>query len=341
MTFNELIDIAQEEKSLSLKDVSLVLKNLMQDSDVDYVQYSYTQSPRKKYRDIARMIKNPELKIFAGSDDFHNLAVDYVHMNMFDCAIWILDRGLTYSSCSSDLLADKLLYGTESSQTDICEEAYNQLMCLDKNSWGWRAYSFTLDYYLEKANRLPKGKDREKIKEETIRMAEEFISYAKRYPEDIDRAFFEKAKAIKVFGSEKETEEDVLQAGCNATIAAPRCALRLADILFDRGNYDGSLLYLNQCIQTMLAPQPGVNHSYVFLLSALSKVSKLFSETSIGDCENKESLVKSVYKDFHTALADPEINPTYKKAAKTTIKVLEVQTGYKDMTAASESDEYI
>ncbi len=291
-------------------------------------------------RDIANLIKDKELMIFADSSDFHNLAVDYARLNMFDCAIWVLNRGLALSPYSSDLLADKLLYSTEGGQSDICEEAYTQLMSLERSSWGWRAYSFTLDYYLDKANRLQKGEKREKIKENAFSLVEDFITYSKLYPEDTDRAYFEKAKIVKAFGG-KETEESVLQSGCMATLAASRCALRLADILFDRGDYDGSLNYLKQCIHAIQGPQPGVNPYYVFLLSAMSKVSKLFNESPDGNYDGKESAIKSIYKDFNTVLTDREINPTYKQAAETAIKVIEVQTGVRDTTSPIINEEYI
>ncbi len=48
MTYQELLEIAKEEKVLSLKDASVVLKNLMKNSDENYEEYIYAQSPRKK-----------------------------------------------------------------------------------------------------------------------------------------------------------------------------------------------------------------------------------------------------------------------------------------------------
>ena len=144
ISYNELIEIAQEEGIVILKDVSSVFKKIVKEGD-DFEEYSYSNSTRKKLRDLAKLVSNPEYKVFADSDVFHNLAIDFSKLNLYDCALSILERGLNEFP-SSDLLADKILYASESGQYDLCEDAYERLNCLDKGSWGWRAYSFTIKY---------------------------------------------------------------------------------------------------------------------------------------------------------------------------------------------------
>ena len=345
ISYSELASIAQEEGTISLKDVLYVFKKLVDMDSDDFEEYDYANSTRKKLRDLAQMVINENYKIFADDDDYHNIAVDYARLNLYDCAISILDRGLKHS-ISSDLLADKILYALESGQCELCEDACTNLFALDKASWGWRAYSFTIKYYLKKVKSLRKGKARNNLKAKTFDLAEEFINYAKSNPEEAaDRAYFDKASLVKELGyigeEGKITQESILADGCKAINPAPQCALSLADIMFDRGQYDNALNYLKQCKLAINNPQPSVNPSYVFLLYAMAKTSKLISETENGDFSNRKSDVDSIYRDLHTSMDSFDINETYRDAAKRTIKMLEIQTGFKDTNQSSNDSEYI
>lgn len=339
----ELTEIIHEEGSINLKDVASVFKKLV-DTDDDFEDSSYANSARKKLRDLAQLVKNGELKVFADDNDYHNLAVDYARLNLYDCALWILDRGLKENP-SSDLLADKILYGSESGQRELCEEAYTSLIRLDKESWGWRAYSFTIKYYLKKVKNLQKGKARDNLKSKTYALAEEFIGYAQLNPEDAaDRAYFEKASLIKELGPNGEigiTQESILREGCKAINPAPQCSLCLADIMFERGNYDEAISFLNQCKLAINRPQPDINPAYVYLLYGMARTSKLIKETADGDFSGKKSEIDSIYRDFHTATDSFSINATYKDAANRTIKLLEIQTGFKDTTQSPSGDEFV
>lgn len=346
ISYNELIVIVQEEGIISLKDASSVFKKLVNANKDDFEEYSYVNSTRKKLRDLAQMVSNESWKVFADDNDYHNLAVDYVRLNLYDCALWILERGLKEAP-SSDLLADKILYASESGQRELCEEAYTSLIHLDKESWGWRAYSFTIKYYLKKVKSMKKGKSRDNLKAKTYALAEEFISYAQLNPEDAaDRAYFEKAALVKELGPNRDgednvTQESILKDGCNAITPAPQCALCLADIMFERGDYDEAISYLNQCKLAINSPQPSVNPAYVYLLYAMARTSRLIKETTDGDFSGKKSEIELIYRDFHTAMDSFSINTTYNDAAKKTIKMLEIQTSFKDTTQSVSGDEFV
>lgn len=347
ISFNELTVIVQEEGFINLKDASSVFKKLVNTNKKDdFEEYGYANSTRKKLRDLAQMISNEGWKVLGEDTDYHNLAVDYVRLNLYDCALWILERGLKEAP-SSDLLADKILYASESGQRELCEEAYTSLIHLDKESWGWRAYSFTIKYYLKKVKSMRKGKSRDNLKAKTYALAEEFISYAQLNPEDaVDRAYFEMASLVKELGPNGDrennvTQEFILKDGCNAIAPAPQCALTLADIMFERGSYDEAISYLSQCKLAINSPQPSVNPAYVYLLYAMARTSKLIKETKDGDFSGKKSEIESIYRDFHTAKDSFNINATYKDAAERTIKMLEIQTGFKDTTQSPSGREFV
>lgn len=346
ISYNELIVIVQEEGIIILKDVSSVFKKIVKADDDDFESYSYINSSRKKLRDLAEMVSNEKWKILADDNDYHNLAVDYARLNLYDCALWILERGLKESP-SSDLLADKILYASESGQHELCEDAYTSLIRLDKGSWGWRAYSFSIKYYLKKVKGMRKGKNRDNLKLKTYALAEEFITYSRLNPEDAaDRAYFEMAALVKELGASGDgenvvTQEAILKNGCNAISPAPQCALSLADIMFERGYYNEAISFLSQCKLAINSPQPSVNPAYVYLLYAMAKTSKLIKETVDGDFSDKKLELESIYRDFHTAIDSFRINDTYKDAANRTIKMLEIQTGFKDTIPSPNGDEFV
>lgn len=193
---------------------------------------------------------------------------------------------------------------------------------------------------------MQKGKTRDNLKAKTYALAEEFINYALLNPEDAaDRAYFEKASLVKELGPDREengiTQESILKDGCIAINPAPQCALCLADIMLERGNYDEAISFLNQCKLAINSPQPSINPDYVYLLNAMAKTSKLIKETTDGNFSGKKSEIESIYRDFHIASNSRDLDATYKNAANRTIKMLEIQTGFKDIIQSSSGDEFV
>jgi len=340
LTYQQLIEMVQKEKSLTIKNVVSVIASLVHlsaDEFDEYGEYEYEQDPRKKMRNLAKLITDESLTVFSDSNDYHNLAVDYARQDLFDCAIWILKRGLKKYPLAPDLLADTILYGKESGQLEECENALSSLLLVDKESWGWRAYSFTIDYYLDKINRLPKGPDRNKLKEEIHKLADEFIEYSQRDPDAVDRAYCKKAEVLKEIGGEGDQEKYLME-GYNKYPSAPQCSLRLADMMFERGEYSKVLDYLQKCKYAINNPQPDINPAYVYLLYAMSKTSKLMIDTPDGNYDEKQFEIAGIYKDFHTAIKSFSINQTYENAARRTIRMLEIQTGIRDKTPDTDED---
>ena len=344
MTYQRLMEIIKNERVITLKDVSSAIGNMIgktTDEFDEYGEYEYEKDPRKKLRDLAQLIGDEELIVRADANDYHNLAVDYARQNLFDCSLQILNRGLKTENfpLSADLLADTILYGKESGQHEVCESALKNLFLVDKESWGWRAYSFTIDYWLDNVTRLPKGASRNKLKKDIHKLADEFIKYSQREPDVTDRAYYKKAEVIKAIGGEGNQEEILLE-GYTKYSSAPQCSLRLADMMFERGNYAKVLEYLQKCTYAINDPQPDINPAYVYLLYAMSKTSKLMIDTPDGKYAEKKVEIEAIYRDFHTAMKSFSINQTYENAAKRPIKMLEIQTGVKDRTRDPDEEDY-
>ena len=326
--YEELMQMALEEKFISLSDVSTVVSSILKNADLEreeFEDFDYEDSPRKKLRNIANLFENEELQILGNSDTYHNVAVDFARQDMYDCACRILKRGLAHTPYSIDLLSDLIRYGISSGQYDLCEEPYKDLNRISKDMWTWRAFSFSIDYLAELSNHANSMKKRNNLKQMSLDLANQFIERIKS-----DQAYYDKAFVLCTFGSNEkdgivETEESVLKSGLEEVKVAPKCALRLANILFNRGEYLDAINVLQRCCINAFKPQPDINGGYAFLLLALSKASKLYNESQKIDYADNKSLIDEMYKDFHTAISFGLVD-VFDRSARTAIKVLEAQT---------------
>lgn len=327
ITYKKFIQETEQENILNVSDVKSVIDTLLRGDDngeyEEFEEVAYLNSTRKKLRIVADLFSNMELKVYGNVDDFHNCAVPYAKANMYDCACKVLERGLTGSEASIDLLSDYILYGIKCRKYEKCEEYYKRLNMIPKKQWTWRAFSFSIDYLLDKANRILDVGQREVLQQTVTGLTDEFIVSI-----GTDQAYFDKAQVIRTFGSyNEETEETVLYKGIDSLKSAPRCALRLADILVDRGEYKEAARLIRKCCVNAFKPQPDINGSYSFLLSALCNASWIFEEHLDSDYTDCKDTIKEIYRDFNVAL-ERGLEDIYKDAATTSIKVVAALTGY-------------
>lgn len=349
MTFDKLLETIEAEKVIELKEVSQVVRDLFTDEarnkDFGEEYDSYEASPRRKLRRIAKLFRGDDECEFVGrADDYHNLAVDYSRKQMWLEACYITERGLSYFVSSVDLLADMIKYSTDAGKTKDAMTYFEELLTINKDRWTWRAYVFASDFLIERLN-VDKGAE-EELKEQAYSIVKTFLSRAEQHPELTDKAYFQYAKTIKEYGRCDDNdglpnlEEGALLKGCQKTKNASRCALRLADIYFERGAYDEAIKYLNMSKLALSKPQPELSGSYLFLLRAMTNTSKLFADSSGKQLSEAEKEIRDIYRDFNTALANHDLPDEYMDVVKATIKILEVQSGLKNDEQHIE-DEYV
>lgn len=323
--FDELLEEVNQEKVINVPDIWEVIEQLLQKDEIDedYTNLDYENGCRKRLRKIANLFNNKELLLYGTPEEIHNCAVPLARANMYDCACMILKRGLDSLEASIDLLADYIRYGISCGRYEECEEYFIRLKKISKKQWNWRAFSFSIDYLLDKINRVSDVRRRNILKKEAIKLSDEFVSVI-----GTDQAYFDKAQVLKIFGSDSvDTEETILLKGISSLKVAPRCALRMSDILFEKGEYKEAAELLKKCCINAFKPQPGISGSYSFLLSALSKTSDLFCEHLGGDFRDSENAVLDIYKDFNTAFKT-NLNSTYEETANMAIRIIEAQTKY-------------
>ena len=82
-------------------------------------------------------------------DDYHNLAAECARHYLYDLSCKVCETGLKIFDQNIDLLADWIQYGTKLGDLNVVESnPLNKLLSIDKTLWNWRAFDFTVDFYL-------------------------------------------------------------------------------------------------------------------------------------------------------------------------------------------------
>lgn len=251
-----------------------------------------TEAAIRDLSSLVHRVLNQKVKQ-GDADDWHNFAVDIARRDLFDLACEILEGGLQAFPKNADLLADYLEYGISCGRIDRCKEYYKTLLKIPKIRWNWREYSFLIDYLSYLWERSDSEKELLKLQNEMLDLANEFRS---NFPKG-EESYRCEAEVFKLI-NDKESEEKVLRLALNEQTIAPKCALRLADLLFDRGDYEDALKQIQRALHDATQTQRCVNEGYLYCLSGLSKMAlAMRDENAIT-----EDAVLEIYSDFDISL---------------------------------------
>ncbi len=299
------------------ESIKLLLKNFDDEDELEYDDPNMSTINNKIYR-VINLFEDKSIRIIGNSDDYHNLSVTLARHNLYDCACRVLNRGIQERSGSIDLLADYIKYGICCGEYIKCDEMCEKLKNISYHEWNWRAFSFLIDFLLDKKERHPELS--KEIRRELLQWANRFIA-----KENNDQSYFDKSSIYRAYG-DKYNEIATLTEGIKLS-RSQKCSLRLAEIEFEMGNYTNAIEHISKCWKTF-GVQPEVNKSYTFLLLGLSETSKFLNEVDNFEKldDNAESALKGIYKNFDSALKTGN-NDIYIDTAKTVISILESQTG--------------
>jgi len=228
-------------------------------------------------------------------DDFHNFAVALARKDEYALACSVLTCGLQLFPKNVDLLADFLKYGVNCGKSDECFECYLTLTKIPRLRWTWRGFVFLVDYLLYLTDQMESIEEIEKRKQEMLSITADFKKF---YPDSED-AFRTEAEVFSKLGS-KEEEQATLREALERLEVCPKCALRYADILFDKGKYDEALEQIRRGISDATQTQSSVSEGYIYYLSGLCLIAK--AQKKRMPLTKKE--VKEVYADFNIAVKE-------------------------------------
>ncbi len=297
MTYETFLSVIEKTSRVKIRDVIGILDKIYRsasESD-DAIDEYY------KLYDLIEMIFHHDTFI-ADNNDYHNIAVVCARYDDYDVSCRFIQKGLQIYPYNIDLLADCLKYGLRCGLFDLCNEAYKKLVAKKRN-WNWRAYRFAIDYLMDLSDIDLINRD-----EEIRGLINDFQS---NLPEEED-SYLVEAEYIKNL-TDKQTKDkkttrsflSILEFATSEKSPiqkTPRCDLKLADFYYDNGtNIKKAIELLDRCKKNSIEIQSSVNRNYVYLLSSLCKMTLYYDIYETLDLEQKEELVKNVYRDYHIA----------------------------------------
>lgn len=250
----------------------------------------------------------------ADADDWHNFAVEVARSDLYDLSCDILECGLKHSK-NIDLLADFLQYGMSCGRFDRCKEIYKTLQKIPKIRWNWRAYSFSINYLLFLWDSCETEKEINRISSDMLSLTEDFHKYLPN-EEEAYKCEAEVKRTLLRF----EEEEAALRNGIETITVSPKCCLRLATLLINRGDFEEALALIQRCKDT-LQTQSSINEGYLFYLSGLCKIA-IRKKASDGYSEKD---IMDIYKDFNISLKQ-NYRADYRKNIRAKAIVLEEES---------------
>lgn len=253
------------------------------------------------------------------ADDFHNFAVELARKDEYLLACQVLECGLVLFPKSVDLLSDYLQYGVNCNKIEECKKAHKTLMKIPHRRWSWRGFAFVVDYLQFLIERSDSEKELEAREKEILTIVEEFRRYFP-YSEESYRTEADVYKSLNMHDEELET----LQSALENVRVAPKCALRCADVLFERGLYEEASQAIERGIKDATQTQSSVNEGYIYYLSALCKIA-IAQKTGLSMNEDE---VNGIYSDFNIALGKfRSSRSSYSDVIKTKTNTIVNKTG--------------
>lgn len=308
--YSWLLSNNQETQETFLKEVATVF-------DVHQAIEAMWNSDEKP-KNIAELTRRYVAKVTANTsdlrgddDDYHNLAAECARHYLYDLACKVCETGLEFFPKNINLLSDWIQYGTKMGDIDVVtNKPLKDLLTIEKTHWNWRAFDFTVDFYLFAG-----------MFEEAESLADDFVLYCP-YEERAYRCQAEvyQHRYAKEDGIQKTIA--ALKTAVDKNINCPMCASKLAEILSDCGYIDEALVAANRAILELSQEQPSVNYSYVVYRRALIQ-DRLAYKATTEDLDAHNIAVKAAV-DYQVAIRSGQLSPITLRQAKVRYDMLRI-----------------
>lgn len=322
---------------------------------------TYCEDNKDRLRIVAQVTGQGRVR--GSADDYHNLSVDYtVNWDDYESGFNIVERGLQYYPRNVDLLADAIYYGSCAGEYDKCEQYEERLNKIPVGLWNWRAFTFLIDYYLQKSDWLPEVND-----STILDLTERALTYAQLEQialtgdGNIERGYLAEhkirvirercyrvaSKGAKLKGEEdkaveweqraeeekKKAEAVLLKAINDGSFAATACCLKLADIYFEHQNFKETIR-ISKIALSMPQSQPSANTGYFMYLIAMSEDAMIHQDKLFED----KARIEYVYRTYLGAYICNGDRDTYRENIRKRVAVLEARSGI-DAVAFHQAEE--
>ncbi|WP_434309864.1 hypothetical protein [Hominifimenecus sp. rT4P-3] len=285
---------AEEENDRKEYKVNLPVSkvNAMAQTFLGYIYRMDDEEARQDLYELMERFIGQEQQS-GSADDFHNFAVELARKDEYGLACQVLECGLKLFPKNVDLLSDYLQYGISCDKGEECKKYYKRLLKIPKRRWTWRGFAFLVDYLQYIIDRSDSEKEMDAKEQEMLQIVADF---RKHFPYS-EESYRTEANVYRVLNM-PDQELEILKAALDQVQVAPKCALRYADILFERGRYSEAAEAIKRGISDATQTQSSVNEGYIYYLSALCKIAIAQKQGAPMD----EVAANEIYSDFNIAL---------------------------------------
>lgn len=244
-------------------------------------------------------LTDAERPLIGDADDYHNFSVSILKkFDEYGIALTVINMGLEAYSLNTDLLSDSIRYASNCNRMDIADKSYAVLKSIDKSKWTWRAFSFSIDYLLD---RYLQGTLSDLT--EALDLVKDYQAY---FPYEEDAWKCEQDIYTKTNQRSKGIE--VLETAIKKFKFCPRCWLRYADFMMDDGEFEKAGPIIKKlCINPLSAEH--VNMAYAFYLDGLCKMTAWQNSEDYQEGIYNKETVDSIYRCFRKALKHTDCRP--------------------------------
>lgn len=282
------------------------------------------------YKIVNSIMENKANRIDIGgnADAFHNFSVSILKIaSDYATALEIVQLGLTIHPSNTDLLADAIRYGYNCGKAEDCKKWFDDLKKIETTSWTWRAFSFAIDYLLEVNASDITNTDTDETMKELLALVKK---YQECWPDEEDSRFSE----FEIYNrtNQKSKAYDVLSKAIADIKICPKCWLRYADIMVDRGEYEKAVPAIKNLCNNYLISADSVNMGYVFYLRGICQMALLSKDDTddpndlFSNIKYDPQKVEYVYDSFRLALTQDVLRENLKA------KIIEKLNNIKEIT---------
>ena len=252
----------------SMRDASILLQQHM------------TPNGAKYRRKLVMFITNPDNRVLAECDVYHNFIMDLFRVGDYDLALLVCDFALKNAPYNRDILGDAIKACGDSSQFEKGDEYLERAMKIPRNLWSYRLFLYSIDFIKTKLNAYPMD---DKLYKQALSLADDYI---KCFPFD-EHGYNQKGElyilmnqrteAIKVLKKFIfETKPDANDSASQLVTA--QCCVTLLNILDDSNDYEQIIQICERGLLNTTQEQPSASIGFFMYRKALALDAKAHAE---------------------------------------------------------------
>jgi len=256
------------------------------------------------------------------SQEFINLSVSFAQNSDHLTACEILECGIEKYPYDVELLSCFLNCAIDSgisTEIEKCKNIYIKLTEVSFSRYTERAFNSVLKY-LESKMSFVAPKEGILVKDDAERILDAF---RKQYPSN-EGSYFAQCD----FVDNEEERKNILKEAVCKLASCSRCALRLADILCDKGDYFEARNAVEKCLRS-IQTLSSVNRAYAYYLLGICEYGLLVTmDADYKESKSVKDKVKKIYESFKIAKNDYyNLQSVYRKEIERIVFVIEQQSG--------------